>query len=72
MKLVDIITSALAVFETSMSKALNNGRVGEQEFTKLQMLHLGVFNELANVDHKMEADTGTYWKRSTTSSSRRP
>ena len=26
-KLVDIVTSALAVFETSVSKALNNGKI---------------------------------------------
>ena len=28
-KLTDIITSALAVFETSISKALNNGEIDE-------------------------------------------
>ena len=38
-KLIDIMTLALAVFETSISKALNDGRVDEQEFG---MFHLGV------------------------------
>ena len=28
---VDIVTSALAVFETSVSKALNNGEIDERE-----------------------------------------
>ena len=41
MKLVDIMTSALAVFEMRISKTLNNGRVDEWEFTTLQTFHLG-------------------------------
>ena len=43
MKLVNIITLALAMFEKSVSKALNDGRVhDEQEFNMLQALHFGV------------------------------
>ena len=57
MKLVDKMTSALAVFEMCISKVLNNGRVDEWEFTMLQTFHLGVLNDLSNVDHKMEAET---------------
>ena len=49
--------SALAVFQISLSKVLNDGRVDEQEFTMLQTFHSEVLNELANVDHKMEAET---------------
>ena len=56
-KLVNIVTLTLAVFETSISKALNDGRVDEQEFNVLQMFHLGTFSELSKVDHKMEAET---------------
>ena len=56
-KLVHIVTSALAVFEASLSKALNNDGVDEQEFAMLQMFHLRVLNELANVDCKMGAET---------------
>ena len=41
-KLVDIVTSALAVFETSVSKALNDDRVDEWEFNMLYTFHLGV------------------------------
>ena len=32
MKLTDIITPALAVFETSVSKTLKNGKIDEEEF----------------------------------------
>ena len=59
-KLVDIITLTLAIFKTSVSKALNDGRVDEWEFTLLQAFHLGVLNELVNVDHKMENETGAH------------
>ena len=59
MKLVDIVTSAIAVFETSISKALNNGEIDEREFQVLQELHLKVINELANIDFKVESETRT-------------
>ena len=70
MKLANIMTSALAVFETSVSKALNNGRIDEQEFGMLQTSHLEALNKLVNIDCKMEAETRThvqtvYWRRST-------
>ena len=63
-KLVDIVTSALAMFETRVSKALNNGEIVEGEFTMLQTLHLGALSELSNVDCKMEADTRVQLQRS--------
>ena len=65
MKLIDIVTSALAVFETSISKVLNDGWVDEWEFTTLQTFHLGALNELANVGCKMEAETRTQLQNST-------
>ena len=40
MKLADIIMPALAVFETSVSKALKNGKIDEEEFKLLQTFHL--------------------------------
>ena len=49
-KLTDIVTLAIAVAETSVSKELNNVEIDEREFAMLQTLHLGVLNELANVD----------------------
>ena len=58
-KLVDIVTSALSVFETRISTALNDGKIDEKEFQVLQALHLKVINELSNVDRKMESETRT-------------
>ena len=43
----DIVTSAISVFETSLSKALNNGEIDEREFRVLQELHIKIINELA-------------------------
>ena len=70
-KLVNTVTTALSVFEMSISKVLNDGRIQEQEFVMLWTFHLGVLNDLSKVDHKMEAETKTqvqkvYWKSSTT------
>ena len=56
-ELVDIMTSALAVFEMSISKALKDGRIDEQKFTMLQTFPLEALNKLVNVDHKMETET---------------
>ena len=71
-KLVDIITLALAVFERSVSKAVNIGENDKQEFTMLQALDLEATSKLANVNCKMEAKTRVQlqkvcWKGSTTS-----
>ena len=63
-KLTDIVTSALAVFETSVSKALNDGRIDEQEFGMLHMLYFKVISELTAIDHKMEAETRTQLQNS--------
>ena len=59
MKSVNIVTSVLAIFKISVSKALNDDEVDEWEFAMLQTLHLEVVNELANVDCKMEAEMRT-------------
>ena len=55
-KLVDIATSAIAVFEMSLSKALSNGKINEEEFNVLQTFHLKAPNELTSTDRKMEAE----------------
>ena len=65
---MEIIMQATAVFDTSMSKALKNGKIDEEEFNMLQTLNLKVLNGLANVDHKMEAENRNqfekvFWKR---------
>ena len=56
MKLYDILTSAIAVFETCLSKALRNGKIDEEEFKVLQTFHLKTMNELTGVDRKIEAE----------------
>ena len=70
-KLIDIVTSASAVFHTNISKALNNGKINEQELAMLQTLYCKSLNNLANVDCKMEAENRNqfekvYGKKSTT------
>ena len=67
-KLTDIITSAIAVFERVVSKALKSGKIDEEEFNSLQTFHLKTMNELTGIDRKMEAENRnqfekTYWKR---------
>ena len=63
-KLVDIVTSALAVFERVVSKALNNGKIDKKEFNTLQMFHLKVLNELSNIDCKMGTENRIQFEKS--------
>ena len=63
-KLTDIITSALAVFERVVSKALKNGKIDEEEFSSIQKLHLEMINEWTGVDLKMAAENRTQFKKS--------
>ena len=56
MRLIDIVTPALVVFERVVSGALKNGVIDEEEFNTLQTLHLETLNELTGVDHRMEAE----------------
>ena len=62
-KLVDIVTSSLAVFERVVSKALKNGRINEEEFNSLQTFHLKTMNELTGVDCKMEAENKNQFEK---------
>ena len=64
MKLVDIVTSAPAVFETSVSKALNNGETDEREFVMLQILYSKSLNELKGVDRNTEAENRNQLQKS--------
>ena len=63
-KLTDIITSAIAVFETCLSKALRNGKIDEEEFNILQTFHLKTLNELSDVNRKMEAENRNQFEKS--------
>ena len=56
MKLIDIITPTLVVFERVVSGSLKDGVINEEEFNMLQMLHLETLNELTGVDRRMEAE----------------
>ena len=61
----------MAVFEIIVCKALNNGKIEEEEFNALQTLQLESLNNLSNVDHKMESENRSkfekvYCKKSTT------
>ena len=62
-KLTDIITSAIAVFETCLSKALRNGNIDEEEFNVLQTFHLKTLNELSDVDCKMGAENKNQFEK---------
>ena len=63
-KLTDIVTSAIAVFETCLSKALRNGKIDEEEFSVLQTCHLKTLNELSDIDRKMEAENRNQFEKS--------
>ena len=54
-KLTDITTSALAVFERVVPKALRDGKIDEEEFSLLHTLYHETLNELSDIDRKMEA-----------------
>ena len=62
-KLTDIVTSAIAVFETSIAKALSNGKIDEQKFNALQMLYFKTLNELFDMNRKMEAENRNQFKK---------
>ena len=67
-KLYDIVTSAIAVFQTCLSETLRNGKIDEEEFNVLQTVHLKTLNELSGVDRKMGAENRNqfekvYWER---------
>ena len=56
MKLIDIVTPALVVFERVVSGAFKDGVIDEEEFNSIQTLHLETLNELTGVDRAMEAE----------------
>ena len=54
--LIDIVTPALVAFERVVSGALKNGVIDEENFNRLQTLHLETLNKLTGIDHRMEAE----------------
>ena len=63
-KLQNWLTSALAVFEMSISKALKNGEIDEREFGMLQTLYYRSLNELTGFNHKREAENRNQFENS--------
>ena len=63
-KLIDIITSALVVFERIISGALKDGIINEEEFNTLQTLHLETLNELKGVNRRMEVENRSLVEKS--------
>ena len=63
-KLTDIVTSAIAVFEASLSEALSNGKIDEDEFNMRQTFHLKTFNELSDIDRKMRVENRNQFGKS--------
>ena len=55
-KLIDIITPALVIFERVVSGTLKNGVFDEEEFNTLQTLHLETLNKLNCINRRMEAE----------------
>ena len=63
-RLIDIVTPALLVFERVISGALKNGVIDKEEFNTLQTLHLETLNELTGVDRRMEAENRSLVEKS--------
>ena len=64
MRLIDIVTPALVVFERVVSGALKDSIINEEEFNTLQTLYLETLNELIGVDPRMEAEHRSLVKKS--------
>ena len=63
-KLIDIITPALVLFDRVVSKSLKDGKIDEEEFNTLQILHLKTLNELMGIDRRMEAENRSLVEKS--------
>ena len=63
-KLIDIVTPALAVFERVISGALKDGIIDEEDFNTLQTLNLETLYELTGVDRRMEAENRSLVQKS--------
>ena len=62
-KLIDIARSALAVFETSISEAISNGKISEKEFKIIQTTYFKALNELSEVDRKLSSETRSQFEK---------
>ena len=64
MKLYDIAISAIAVFETSISQALNDGKIDLKEFQVLQRTYYNALEKLSSTDRKMAVETRSQFEKS--------
>ena len=62
--LIDIVMRATVLFERVISGALKDGIIDEEEFNRLQTLHLETLNELTGVDHRMKAENRSLVEKS--------
>ena len=63
-KLYDIVTSTIAVFETNISQALHDGRINFKEFQGLQSVYYSALRKLSSIDRKMETETQNQFQKS--------
>ena len=63
-KLYDIVTSAIAVFETNISQALNDNKIDYKEFQVLSGVYYEALGKLTNTDRKMETETRNQFEKS--------
>ena len=64
LKLHDIVSSAIAVFELNVSQALDNGIIEYKEFHKLQGVYYSALELIASTDRKMESETQKQFQKS--------
>lgn len=64
MKLYDVATSAIAVFENSVSRALNNDDISHIEFQTLSGIYYEALDKMTKTDRKMESETRNQFEKS--------
>ena len=62
--MIDIVNTALVVFERVVSGALKDSIIDEEKFNMLQTLYLETLTELTRVDRRMEAEHRSLVKKS--------
>ena len=62
--MIDIVNTALVVFERVVSGALKDSIIDEEKFNMLQTLYLETLTELTGVDRRMEAEHRSLVKKS--------
>ena len=63
MKLTDIVTSSIAVFERGISKSLKDGVIDFKEFQILQTAYYETLDKISSTDRKMQAETRNQFEK---------